>query len=89
MNTLGIEEIWFFGLQYEDDRSNVIWLKMDEKVTTQNVKKEAPLRFKFLVMYYPEDVVEELIQDVTQKMFFLQVTGTGTNTETIIRLIIL
>ena len=52
-------------------------------MTAQNVKKEAPLRFKFLVKYYPEDVAEELIQDVTQKMFFLQVTRTGTNTETI------
>ena len=83
MKTLGIREIWFFGLQYEDDRSYVTWLKLNKKVTSQDIKKEAPLHFKFLAKFYPEDVAEELIQEVTQRMSFLQVTNTGTNTGTI------
>ena len=81
MKTLGIREIWFFGLQYEDDKGYVTWLKLNKKVTAQDIKKEAPLHFKFLSKFYPEDVAEELIQEVTQRMLFLQVT-TGTITGT-------
>lgn len=29
--------------------------------------------FKFRAKFYPEDVSEELIQEITQRMFFLQV----------------
>lgn len=42
-------------------------------MTSQNVKKETPLQFKMRAKFYPEDVAEELIQDVTRKLFFLQV----------------
>lgn len=43
------------------------------QVVTQDVKKEVPLQFKLRVKYYPEDVAEELIQEITRKLFFLQV----------------
>lgn len=43
------------------------------QVVTQDVKKEIPLQFKLRVKFYPEDVAEELIQDVTRKLVFLQV----------------
>lgn len=39
----------------------------------QDVKKETPLQFKLKAKFYPEDVTEELIQDVTRRLFFLQV----------------
>jgi len=42
-------------------------------VTQQDVKKENPLQFKFRAKFFPEDVSEELIQEITQKLFFLQV----------------
>ncbi len=37
------------------------------------MKQENPLQFRFRGKYYPEDVAEELIQDITKKLFFLQV----------------
>ena len=40
------------------------------------MKKESPLQFKFRAKFYPEDVAEELIQDITVRLFYLQV-GTG------------
>lgn len=43
------------------------------QVTAQDVRKESPLLFKFRAKFYPEDVSEELIQDITQRLFFLQV----------------
>ncbi|KAL1459573.1 hypothetical protein WDU94_011542 [Cyamophila willieti] len=40
---------------------------------SQDVKKENPLQFKFRAKFYPEDVVEEIIQDITLRLFYLQV----------------
>ncbi|CAL8287834.1 unnamed protein product [Gadus morhua 'NCC'] len=71
--TIGLREIWYFGLQYLDNKGFQSWLKFDKKVTAQDVRKESPLLFKFRAKFYPEDVADELIQDVTQKLFFLQV----------------
>lgn len=45
------------------------------QVTQQDVKKENPLQFKFRAKFFPEDVSEELIQEITQRLFFLQVAG--------------
>ena len=36
------------------------------QVLGQDVRKENPLQFKFRAKFYPEDVSEELIQEVTQ-----------------------
>lgn len=42
-------------------------------MSSQKVKKENPLQFKFRSKFFPEDVSEELIQEITRKLFFLQV----------------
>ena len=39
----------------------------------QDVKKESPLQFKFRAKFYPEDVADEIIQDITLRLFYLQV----------------
>ncbi|KAF7652573.1 hypothetical protein LDENG_00094610 [Lucifuga dentata] len=44
-----------------------------DQVTAQDVKRENPLLIKFRAKFYPEDVAEELIQEATQRLFFLQV----------------
>lgn len=73
VKTIGLREIWFFGLQYVDSKGYTTWLKLNKKVTSQDIKKEAPLQFKFRAKFYPEDVAEEIIQDITLKLFYLQV----------------
>ena len=35
-------------------------------MTQQDVKKDNPLQFRFRAKFYPEDVSEELIQEITQ-----------------------
>jgi hypothetical protein len=35
------------------------------QVLGQDIKKESPLQFRFRAKFYPEDVAEELIQDIT------------------------
>lgn len=71
--TIGLRESWYFGLQYVDAKSFVVWLKLDKKVQDQAVPKQSPLVLLFLAKFYPEDVSEELIQEITQHLFFLQV----------------
>uniref|UniRef100_G1P9M5 FERM domain-containing protein n=1 Tax=Myotis lucifugus TaxID=59463 RepID=G1P9M5_MYOLU len=73
VRTIGLREVWYFGLQYVDNKGFPTWLKLDKKVSAQKVRKENPLQFKFRAKFYPKDVCEELIQDITQKLFFLQV----------------
>lgn len=76
VKTIGLREIWFFGLQYADTKGYTTWLKLNKKVLSQDINhtsKSVPLQFKFRAKFFPEDVSEELIQDVTQRMFFLQV----------------
>jgi len=73
VKTIGLREIWFFGLQYVDSKGYTTWLKLNKKVLSQDIKKESPLQFRFRAKFYPEDVAEELIQDITTRLFYLQV----------------
>ena len=43
------------------------------QVLDQDVPKEKPLPLVFLAKFFPEDVAEELVQEITQHLFFLQV----------------
>ncbi|XP_010774544.1 F-box only protein 21 [Notothenia coriiceps] len=70
--TLGLRETWFFGLRY-DIKDTVAWLKMEKRVLDQEVPKEEPITLYFLAKFYPENAEEELVQDITQHLFFLQV----------------
>ncbi|KAJ8312757.1 hypothetical protein KUTeg_010130 [Tegillarca granosa] len=71
--TIGLRETIYFGLQFIDSKGYISWLKFDKKVLDQDVPKESPVPFLFLAKFYPEDLSEELIQEITQHLFFLQV----------------
>lgn len=71
--TIGLRETWYFGLQYEDSKGFISWLKLDKKVQDQGIPQQSQTAFMFLGKFYPEDVAEELVQEVTQHLFFLQV----------------
>uniref|UniRef100_A0A672JLW5 Moesin n=1 Tax=Salarias fasciatus TaxID=181472 RepID=A0A672JLW5_SALFA len=73
VKTIGLRETWFFGLQYHDSKGFSTWLKLNKRVTAQDVKRDNPLLIKFRAKFYPEDVADELIQEATQRLFFLQV----------------
>lgn len=44
-----------------------------KQVLDQEIPKEDPISFHFLAKFYPEKVEEELLQEITQHLFFLQV----------------
>jgi len=52
VKTIGLREIWFFGLQFVDNKGLTSWLKLTKKVTSQDVKDETPLQFKFRVKFF-------------------------------------
>ena len=43
------------------------------QVLDQEIPKEDPVNLNFRIKFYPEDVAEELMQEITQHLFFLQV----------------
>ncbi|XP_038074408.1 merlin-like [Patiria miniata] len=71
--TIGLRETWYFGLRFIDHKGYISWLKMDRKVQEQGIPKTSPMPFLFAAKFYPEEVSEELIQEITQHLFFLQV----------------
>ncbi|KAG7162208.1 moesin/ezrin/radixin homolog 1-like [Homarus americanus] len=74
VRTIGLREVWYFGLQFVDAKGFTAWLVLTKKVLKQvGNKHESPLQFKFRAKFYPEDVSEEIIQEVTLRMFYLQV----------------
>nr|XP_061801002.1 merlin-like [Nerophis lumbriciformis] len=70
--TVGLRETWFFGLRYTI-KDTYAWLKPDKRVLDQEVPKDSPITFHFLAKFFPEKVEEELVQEITQHLFFLQV----------------
>lgn len=44
------------------------------QVLDHDMPKEEPIVFHFLAKFYPENIEEELVQDITQHLFFLQVS---------------
>uniref|UniRef100_A0A8C1VG86 Merlin n=1 Tax=Cyprinus carpio TaxID=7962 RepID=A0A8C1VG86_CYPCA len=70
--TIGLRETWFFGLRYTV-KDTYAWLKPDKRVLDQEVPKDSPITFHFLAKFFPEKVEDELVQEITQHLFFLQV----------------
>ncbi|KRX51082.1 Merlin [Trichinella murrelli] len=60
--TIGLRETWYFGLQFINKKGYFGWISFDLRITSQDIKKAEN-----------EDVSEELIQIITQHLFFLQV----------------
>uniref|UniRef100_A0A3P8SQZ8 NF2, moesin-ezrin-radixin like (MERLIN) tumor suppressor a n=1 Tax=Amphiprion percula TaxID=161767 RepID=A0A3P8SQZ8_AMPPE len=69
---LGLREIWYFGLQYNIG-NRVAWLNLTQTVILiQEVPLKEPIIFRLMIKFYPENVEQELLEDITQHLFFLQ-----------------
>jgi hypothetical protein len=71
--TLGIREVWYYGLLYTDVKGHKAWLRDDKRLLDQDIPKDSRLALQFRIMLYPEEVEGELIQDITRHFFFLEV----------------
>lgn len=75
-------QVFRLALWFVDKMRFVIctWYDLDDifvllQVMGQDVKKETPLQFKFRAKFFPEDVSEELIQEITQVSEFCRIFG--------------
>uniref|UniRef100_A0A3Q1C774 NF2, moesin-ezrin-radixin like (MERLIN) tumor suppressor a n=1 Tax=Amphiprion ocellaris TaxID=80972 RepID=A0A3Q1C774_AMPOC len=68
---LGLREIWYFGLQYNIG-NRVTWLNLTQTFRSQEVPLKEPIIFRLMIKFYPENVEQELLEDITQHLFFLQ-----------------
>ncbi|VDK20244.1 unnamed protein product [Taenia asiatica] len=73
VRTIGLREVWYFGIQYVDKDGNPTFLRLDKKILSNDFAPGSELDFKFMVKFYPENVEEELIQTCTITHFYLQV----------------
>ena len=73
LQTTGIREKWYFGLEFTDVNGNKCWLNLEKKVSEQRIKVEATLQFNFRVKFFPETVEDEIIQTSTLTLFYGQV----------------
>uniref|UniRef100_A0A7E5A1B0 Moesin/ezrin/radixin homolog 1 n=1 Tax=Panagrellus redivivus TaxID=6233 RepID=A0A7E5A1B0_PANRE len=72
---IGMREVWYFGLQHVNKKGFPCWLQMDKKILNQDVVRQSDgsYFFLYLVKYYPEVIEDELVQDITRHLFFLQI----------------
>lgn len=40
VKTIGLREVWFFGLQYTDSRGDLTWIKLYKKVSQNAIKND-------------------------------------------------
>lgn len=69
----GVCEVTFFGLEYTNKKGEKKWLKLQKKVTAQDIRKEETLNFKFLIKFYPENIEKEIRDTKTLRLLYLQV----------------
>ena len=80
--TIGIREVWYFGLFYKDNTGHDAWIKLNKKVKDQDLPKDQDkVEFQFRAKFFPEDATEEFIQDVTVHLVFLQIKDSIVNDE--------
>jgi len=44
VKTIGLREVWYFGLQYMDGKGYPTWLKLDEKVRLRRYIPSGPVK---------------------------------------------
>lgn len=53
---------------------NILLTVFNTQVLDKDVPTDSPITFHFLAKFFPEKVEEELVQEITQHLFFLQVS---------------
>ena len=63
VKTIGLREIWFFGLQYTDSKSYSTWLKLNKKVNSSSFSLTIQFITKLLNAHtQPNDYVKDVFR---------------------------
>lgn len=64
VKTIGLREVWFFGLQYTDPKGDLTWIKLYKKVS-----RDASLLVLLLAMYFVPIHHDDFRSSETLKLF--------------------
>nr|BAF49216.1 Mt-merlin [Molgula tectiformis] len=71
--TIGLRETWYFGLSYQGSHRQA-WVKPNRQLIKHDISRtNEQYQLQFLAKFYPETVADELIQEITRHLFFLQI----------------
>ncbi|XP_065663905.1 merlin isoform X3 [Hydra vulgaris] len=70
---IGLRESYYFGLYYEKPNKTQCWLRMDKKLRNELGGEINTVKLYLRVEFYPEDVEQGLILNITQQLFFIHV----------------
>eukprot|EP00052_Salpingoeca_macrocollata_P033157 m.7537 g.7537 ORF g.7537 m.7537 type:complete len:378 (+) comp4781_c0_seq2:442-1575(+) len=73
LKEMGLSQVPLYGLQFEDSKGYLTFVKMHKKVLAHDLKKNAQLSFSFTAQFFPESVNEELNHPTIQRLFWLQI----------------
>lgn len=74
VESLGMAPITLFSFQYTDAKDHEGFLKLEKKVSSQDInKKEDPIQLTFKAKFFPESVADELLDPVVQRLFWKQI----------------
>ena len=71
VKTIGLREIWFFGLQYTDSKNYSTWLKLNKKVFLFRFNQKIP-SINFLscdISQFPIGCLRIIYYQVTRNLF--------------------
>lgn len=71
---LGMAPITLFSFQYIDAKEHEGFLKLEKKISGQDINKKAdPIELNFKAKFFPESVNDELLDTVVQRIFWKQI----------------
>lgn len=73
VSTTGIREHWYFGLSFTNNQGEEDWLILDKKINKHDISLKGEVKFVFKFKYFPENVVDDVIQNITLRLLFKQV----------------
>lgn len=67
VKTIGLREVWFFGLQYTDSKGDLTWVKLYRKVCTLYIQIYESRRKTLYVRIYISMFLEERFLSLDEK----------------------
>ena len=81
ISTIGMREMWFFGLQFEDDEGHMTWLNLNKTIVSQHIKEQTVSKgskHRIEVIYF--NLFNSDLEDVVTDVDGVKILVTGMTT---------
>ena len=82
ISTIGMREMWFFGLQFEDDEGHMTWLNLNKTIVSQHIKEQTVSKgskHRIEVIYF--NLFNSDLEDVVTDVDNVKILVTGISSE--------